>query len=75
MERISVAVADSENAPSLEPQLLAQHAKLRQAKTSLKDARQYIHEAKGNFNGHKDDVLKAIDNAIHHINLLMDEKD
>jgi hypothetical protein len=49
----------------------AMHPRIAAAIAALKDARAYMNEAPHDFGGHKEDALKACDNAIHQLNLAL----
>ena len=48
------------------------HPQIGEALASLRHAREEIATAKENFRGHKDDALRAVDNAIHELEFLAD---
>jgi hypothetical protein len=48
------------------------HPQIGEALTALRHAREEIATAKEDFRGHKDDALRAVDNAIHELEFLAD---
>ncbi|HZK82793.1 MAG TPA: hypothetical protein VFC46_17050 [Humisphaera sp.] len=53
--------------------LEVRHPRLHEAVKRLRDAREYLHEAKADFRGHKEEAMKAVDEAIHQIERLMED--
>ena len=55
-----------------EQQEFKRHPQIGEALSALRHAREEIATAKENFHGHKDDALRAVDNAIHELEFLAD---
>jgi len=49
------------------------HQKLWDCRERLKEAREYIHESRNDFNGHKEEALKWIGEAIHQLDRIMED--
>ena len=47
------------------------HKKIHSAISALKEAREYLENAKHDFGGHKKDAIEHINGAIHHLKLCL----
>jgi hypothetical protein len=56
---------------SAQPRRLAHHPHLHAALHELKEARQELKEARHDFGGHRESALRAVDHAIHEIELAL----
>ncbi len=54
--------------PAPDPQ---RHPEIRQALAALRSARAHIHDAAHDYNGHREEALRAVDNAIHQLEICM----
>jgi hypothetical protein len=74
-DKIALCVADEKSAgvDDNRPIKLEEehHPKLHAAVKRLKEAREYLMEAKHDFRGHREEAVKAVDEAIHHIEKLL----
>ena len=73
MHQVRLCAEEPERRDSIGPRALADHPKLRRAKEQVKEARDYLFEAKHDFHGHKSEAIKALDAAIHHINVCLED--
>ena len=72
--RICAEEADArDNFDRTPPKEFADHPKLHHAKEQVKAAREYLFESKHNYRGHKDEAIKALDAAVHHIQICLDD--
>ena len=54
--------------PAADPQ---RHPEIREALASLRNARAHIHDAAHDFNGHREEALRAVDAAIRQLEVCM----
>jgi chromosome segregation ATPase len=74
MHQISICVEEvEERKPSIDAAPEGTHEKLRIAREHLKEGREYLNESKIDFHGHKGEAIRAIDEAIHQINVCLEE--
>jgi hypothetical protein len=57
--------------PAAAPQPMPPHPEIQAAIDSLQHARDHLHEARHDFGGHREDAIKAIDGALHQLNICM----
>jgi hypothetical protein len=48
------------------------HPEIEAALGALRDARMHLHEARHDFHGHREDAIRAIDEAIHQLKICME---
>ncbi|HWE01797.1 MAG TPA: hypothetical protein VG326_05255 [Tepidisphaeraceae bacterium] len=75
-DKISLCADEAErrsNVDAVRAIPLEHHPKLHEANKRLKEAREYLSEAKSDFHGHRGEAIKAIDEAIRHIDRLMED--
>ena len=47
------------------------HPEIRDAIAALRNARQHLEHGAHDFGGHRDDAIKAVDNAIHQLQICL----
>lgn len=66
----TTAAAAAQPAPNATP-APEDHPEIRAALESLRHAREHIHDAAHDFHGHKVEALRAVDAAIHQLEICM----
>jgi hypothetical protein len=64
----AASVAEPAATPAPDPQ---RHPEIRQALAALRTARAHIHDAAHDYNGHREEALRAVDSAIHQLEVCM----